>query len=151
MVLSFVVKRGVKEKFPNYFRNVKFPLNIFSRLWSWNPFLLIWLISCPSKKTEGCVFSFECARIPFFTVGVTVGVCRRCAAGGRTARPGRSSGARCCWAGDGLVRLGQPRGRGSGALPFIPDSMWLEFLTDGRESGNGFLYQSTLLRQIFPC
>lgn len=47
---------------------------------------------------------------------------------------------------DGLVRLGQPRER-SLALPFIPDSMWLEFLTDGREWGTGFLYLGLLLRQ----
>lgn len=85
--------------------------------------------------------------IPFFTLGVTVGVCRRCALGGRRAKPG------CCLEPVvaepvmAFVRLGQPRGRGSLALPFIPDSMWLEFLTDGREWGTGFLYLSTLLRQ----
>ena len=46
--------------------------------------------------------------------------------------------------------LGQPSGRGSVALPFIPDGMWLQSLTDGSEWGDGFLYQSTLLRQILP-
>lgn len=74
--------------------------------------------------------------IPFFTLGVTVGVCR--CSGGRRAKPG------CCLEPVvaepvmAFVRLGQLRGRGSLALPFIPDSMWLEFLTDGREWGTGF-------------
>lgn len=49
-----------------------------------------------------------------------------------------------------FVLLGHPGGE-EAALPFIPGSTWLKFLTDGKEWSNGFLDRSTVFRQIFLC